>query len=163
MWSLVRHGPTFAVTPELAGICMRILSRHPPLTSPPIYTPRILSLLQVRRLFVSPEVTDPATIDLKWNEPDAEGITAFLVGEKGFSAARVEAGIAKLRKARSSGSQSRMDSFFKVVASPAAAAGGAGGPSALGVGAKRKTPDDKKGAKPAAKGAAAKKPAAGKK
>lgn len=112
-------------------------------------------------MFVSPEVTDPATIDLKWNEPDAEGITAFLVGEKGFSAARVESGIAKLRKARASGSQSRMDSFFKVVSSPAA--GGAGAPSAIGVGAKRKTPDDKKGAKPAAKGTAAKKPAAGKK
>lgn len=141
---------------SLAGVIAALDSeKHP--------VPKDCDYDEVRRLFVAPEVIDPATIDLKWNEPDAEGITAFLVAEKGFSAARVEAGIAKLRKARASGSQSRMDSFFKVVSSPAPAAGGAGGPSAVGVGAKRKTPDDKKGAKPAAKGGAAKKPAAGKK
>lgn len=64
-------------------------------------------------MFSHPEVEPAGKFDLKWNEPDEEGIKQFLVVEKGFNAARVESGIAKLKKARSGGSQLRMDSFFK--------------------------------------------------
>jgi flap endonuclease-1 len=81
---------------------------------------------EVRELFVNPHVADPATLDLKWVDPDEAGILKFLVEEKGFNAARVESGIAKLKKARTSGSQMRMDSFFKTVASPPTAAPVAG-------------------------------------
>lgn len=57
---------------------------------------------------------------------------------QGFNANRVTSGLVKLRKARTGGSQMRMDSFFKSVASTAP-------PPAAGV--KRKADEDKKGAK----------------
>eukprot|EP00727_Mastigamoeba_balamuthi_P008212 m51a1_g4011 putative flap endonuclease-1 (388) ;mRNA; r:556941-558485 len=75
-----------------------------------------------RELFRRPEVTDPATIELKWSDPDEAGLVEYLVKEKNFSEERVAAGIAKLKKARSTSVQGRLDSFFKPVApSPAAA------------------------------------------
>jgi flap endonuclease-1 len=90
---------------------------------------------EVRSLFTACEVADPASVDLKWVDPDEEGIKRFLIEEKGFSAARVESGIAKLKKARTAGSQMRMDSFFKMAA-PSAVPAKAG--AGAGVGAKRK-------------------------
>jgi flap endonuclease-1 len=157
---------------SLAGVLASLdKEKHP--------VPKDCDYDEVRRLFTAPEVADPASVELKWADPDEAGITRFLVEEKGFSSVRVEAGIAKLKKARTSGAQSRMDSFFKVVPGPAAGgAGGGGAGGGVGVGAKRKGPDPKaagkggaaKGgagggaggkAKPAA-GSAAKKPATGK-
>ncbi len=96
----------------------------------------------MKYLFLHPDVTDPSTIDLKWSDPDKEGIIKFLVEEKGFNPQRVETGIAKLQKARTSGQQLRMDSFFKAAPSPAGAGAGAG--SGSGAGAKRKA-DAQKG------------------
>ena len=116
--------------------------------------------LQVRKLFLEPEVLPATEVNLKWNDPDEEGLVEFLVKQKvrgalshydsvlrtairiissqrsvyavsntlllqGFNADRVSSGIAKLKKARGSGQQMRMDSFFKSVPStaPPAAAG----------------------------------------
>ena len=110
---------------------------------------------EVRALFVSPVVADPATVELKWTQPDEAGILQFLVKEKGFSEERIAPGIKKLIKARASGEQMRMDSFFKKVPPPAAAAGGGGGASSSsssssgGGGGKRK--GDEKGGKDAGK------------
>ena len=39
---------------------------------------------EVRQLFKEPEVTDPETIDLKWTDPDEEGLISFLCNNKGF-------------------------------------------------------------------------------
>ena len=39
---------------------------------------------EARELFINPDVTDPATIDLKWSEPNEEGIVEYMVKEKGF-------------------------------------------------------------------------------
>ena len=39
---------------------------------------------EARELFIHPDVIDPATIDLKWNEPNEEGIVEYMVKEKGF-------------------------------------------------------------------------------
>jgi hypothetical protein len=115
-----------------------------------IFSPTTPSLslchcLQVKSLFLKPEVIDPATIELKWGDPDKDGLMKFLVEEKGFNVQRVEGGIAKLQKARSSGQQLRMDSFFKVAPSsssassgPAAAGAGTKKGSQVGVGTKRK-------------------------
>lgn len=101
---------------------------------------------QVRSLFVAPEVTDPATIELKWGEPDEDGLRKFLVDEKGFNAARVDSGIAKLKKARTSGSQMRMDSFFKAAAPPTGFVHTGAGAGAITVaGVKRKLDDKGKG------------------
>lgn len=110
---------------------------------------------EVRGLFVKPEVADPETVDLKWGEPDEEGLKKFLVEEKGFAIARVESGIQKLKKARGSGQQMRMDAFFKVTANPAAASALKLGAPAPAAGFKRKG-DGKAGAA-GAKGNAAKK------
>jgi len=81
---------------------------------------------EVRALFITPDVADPETIDLKWGEPDEAGILQFLCKEKGFNEERISGGIKKLAKARSGGQQMRMDSYFSSLPSSAKpdAAGG---------------------------------------
>ncbi len=105
---------------------------------------------EVRALFVAPEVADPAGFDFKWGEPDEAGLKKYLAEDKGFAMARVEKGIATLKKARAAGSQSRMDSFFSAVPSGAPAKPAAAAASAAG-GGKRKLGKDapKPGAKKA--------------
>jgi flap endonuclease-1 len=99
---------------------------------------------EVRALFVTPEVADPETLDIKWVDCNEEGLLQFLVTEKGFQKDRIETGITRLKKSKSAGQQLRMDSFF---ASAPAAAGGGGSSSSGGGGGggvKRKA-DDKAG------------------
>lgn len=61
-------------------------------------------------------------VELKWKEPQREELVKFLVEEAGFNAERVNSQIDKLFKAHAANRkpQARMDSFFKVVANPAA-------------------------------------------
>ncbi|GBP55978.1 Flap endonuclease 1 [Eumeta japonica] len=73
---------------------------------------------QARKLFLEPEVTDPKSIEIKWNEPDEEGLVKFLCGDKQFNEERVRNGAKKLMKARSSTTQGRLDGFFTVVSTP---------------------------------------------
>lgn len=86
-----------------------------------------------RKLFKEPEVLDPATIDLKWKEPDEEGLVKFLCGDRQFNEDRVRAGAQKVLKSLKTATQGRLDSFFKVL------------PSTSPAPAKRKV-DEKKGA-----------------
>ncbi|XP_017877342.1 flap endonuclease 1 [Ceratina calcarata] len=72
---------------------------------------------QARLLFQEPEITDPATIDLKWSDPDEEGLVKYLCGDKQFSEERVRNGAKKLHKARNTSTQGRLDSFFTVLPS----------------------------------------------
>ena len=51
-----------------------------------------------RELFLNPSVADPETLEIKWGEPDVEGLVDFLVRDKGFSEERVRAGAARLSK-----------------------------------------------------------------
>ncbi len=39
---------------------------------------------EARELFIHPDVIDPETIDLKWTDPDEEGIVQYMCNEKGF-------------------------------------------------------------------------------
>lgn len=39
---------------------------------------------EARELFIKPDVTNPEEIELKWNEPDEEGIVKYMCDEKGF-------------------------------------------------------------------------------
>jgi flap endonuclease-1 len=39
---------------------------------------------EARELFLKPDVTDGATLDLNWNPPDEEGIVKYMCEEKGF-------------------------------------------------------------------------------
>ncbi|OAD54145.1 Flap endonuclease 1 [Eufriesea mexicana] len=73
---------------------------------------------QARLLFQEPEVMDPETIDLKWSEPDEEGLVKFLCGDKQFNEERVRNGAKKLHKARNTSTQGRLDTFFKVLPNP---------------------------------------------
>uniref|UniRef100_A0A1A9WIS1 Flap endonuclease 1 n=1 Tax=Glossina brevipalpis TaxID=37001 RepID=A0A1A9WIS1_9MUSC len=84
-----------------------------------------------RELFINPEVADPLTLEFKWIEPDEEGLVKFLCGDRQFNEDRVRSGAKKILKCKSSQTQGRLDSFFKVL------------PMATGATPKRKV-DDKK-------------------
>lgn len=73
---------------------------------------------EARRLFMEPEVADPADIDLKWTDPDEEGLVKYMCEEKGFNEDRIRSGSKKLVKARSGSTQGRLDTFFKVLPQP---------------------------------------------
>ncbi|XP_015919660.1 flap endonuclease 1 isoform X2 [Parasteatoda tepidariorum] len=70
---------------------------------------------EARELFKKPEVTDGENVELKWNDPDEEGLIKFLCGEKNFSEDRVKNGVKKLMKGRHGSTQGRLDSFFTVI------------------------------------------------
>lgn len=72
---------------------------------------------QARVMFSNAEVLDCKDVKLEWTGPQEEALTHFLVNEKGFGAERVKTAIAKLKKAKSTHSQQRMESFFKVLPS----------------------------------------------
>jgi len=91
---------------------------------------------QARRLFKNPEVADPETIDLKWVQPDEEGLVKFMCGEKNFNEDRIRNGAKKLAKAKQGQTQGRLDSFFKVLPSSKSPASPA---------VKRKAEETKKG------------------
>ena len=57
-------------------------------------------------------------LQLKWTDPDEEGLVKYLCGDKNFNEERVRNGAKKLAKARSGTTQGRLDSFFKVLPSP---------------------------------------------
>lgn len=65
--------------------------------------------VQARQLFIQCEVEDGATVEMKWAEPDEEGLKAFLVGRMGFNEERVISGIKRLKEAQQQKSQKRMD------------------------------------------------------
>ncbi|XP_046843518.1 flap endonuclease 1-like isoform X2 [Xenia sp. Carnegie-2017] len=71
---------------------------------------------EARALFKNPDVADPEKVELKWCDPDVDGLVHFLVKEKGFSEERIRSGISKLQKARKTSVQGRLDGFFKVLA-----------------------------------------------
>ncbi|XP_054715838.1 flap endonuclease 1-like [Uloborus diversus] len=70
---------------------------------------------EARELFKAPEVAECEKIELKWTEPDEEGLLKFLCETKGFSEDRVKNGVKKLLKARQGSTQGRLDSFFTVI------------------------------------------------
>ena len=68
---------------------------------------------EARQLFASPQVVDVSTTTLSWGPPDVAGLTAFLVGKHSFNEARVQKYCERLKACRASGSQMRLDAFFK--------------------------------------------------
>ncbi|CAD7012091.1 unnamed protein product [Ceratitis capitata] len=92
-----------------------------------------------RELFIKPDVTDPMNIELKWTEPDEEGLVKFLCGDRQFNEDRVRAGARKIQKSKNTQTQGRLDNFFKVL------------PSTNKPTPKRKGEDDKKTANKKAK------------
>jgi flap endonuclease-1 len=72
------------------------------ITLPPLYA-------QARQLFLQCDVHNADTVELKWEAPQEEKLTEFLVGRMGFSADRVASGIKRLKEAQMQKSQKRMD------------------------------------------------------
>lgn len=114
---------------------------------PKKYTvPENWAFARARELFRQPDVTDPAQVELKWTDPDEEGLVKFLCGDRQFSEDRVRNGAKKIMKTRTTSTQGRLDGFFKVMP---------GTPKAATTPGKRKAEDVKKGgpsAKKVAKG-----------
>lgn len=76
---------------------------------------------EARQLFLEPEVTPADDVQLKWSDPDEEGLVKFLCEENGFSEERIRNGAKKLLKGRNSTTQGRLDTFFKVLPSDSSA------------------------------------------
>jgi flap endonuclease-1 len=90
---------------------------------PAKYTiPGDFNYMAARELFKNPDVVAAEDIAIEFREPDAEGLTKFLVDEKLFNPQRVEKGIARLREALKKKTQGRLDQFFKVTTKGPAAA-----------------------------------------
>lgn len=73
---------------------------------------------RARSLFMEPEVADPKDIELKWTDPDEEGLVKFLCGDRQFNEERVRNGAKKLIKARTGTTQARLDGFFTLTTTP---------------------------------------------
>lgn len=52
---------------------------------------------------------------LKWTDPDEDGLVKFLCGDRQFSEERIRGGFKKIQKTRTTSTQGRLDGFFKVI------------------------------------------------
>ncbi|XP_018335737.1 flap endonuclease 1 [Agrilus planipennis] len=68
-----------------------------------------------RQLFIEPEVADPDSFEIKWSDPDEDGLVKYLCNDKQFNEERVRNGAKKLQRARGTATQVRLDGFFTVV------------------------------------------------
>lgn len=71
-----------------------------------------------RKLFISPAITNTENVELKWSAPNEDGIVKFLCGDREFTEERVRAGINKIKIAKATTQQTRIDSFFKIISLP---------------------------------------------
>ncbi len=64
-----------------------------------------------RRIFLDPDVTDD--YEIRFNEPDLDGLVGYMVGEFNFSEERVKNAVEKVKKEFDvSGTQARLDQWF---------------------------------------------------
>jgi flap endonuclease-1 len=62
-------------------------------------------IVPVHEFFVHPEVRDVESIELKWNDPDEEGLLKFLCDEKQFNRERITKSLEKIKKSRGTATQ----------------------------------------------------------
>ncbi|KAF0971964.1 hypothetical protein FDP41_009660 [Naegleria fowleri] len=81
--------------------------------------PELFPYEEVRTIFKNPDVIPASEIadQLKWTEPDEEGLIQFLVKEKQFDEERVRGYIKRIKASRGKPTQTRLDGFFKASAS----------------------------------------------
>lgn len=96
---------------------------------------------EVRKLFKEPNVADASTIDIKFEDPDEEGLVKFLHDEKGFQEERVRKAVTKIRASRKQSTQGRLTDFFGPATKVASTSDSSNSSK------KRKGEDTKKGAK----------------
>jgi len=68
--------------------------------------------VEARKLFKEMETVPMDDLTLKWNEPDGDGLRAFLCDEKGFQVERVDGGLRKLQEQLGKSVQGHLDAFF---------------------------------------------------
>lgn len=56
---------------------------------------------------------------MKWVDPDEDGLVAFLCSHRQFNEDRIRTGAKKIKNAKGTSTQGRLDSFFKVLPSTA--------------------------------------------
>jgi len=69
---------------------------------------------EARALFQVPDVVDTHSASLRWEPPNYDGLVTFLVGRHSFNESRVAKVVERLKALRHSGTQMRLDAFFKV-------------------------------------------------
>eukprot|EP01080_Neovahlkampfia_damariscottae_P012089 gene12089-5582_t len=69
---------------------------------------------QARQLFKKPLVTPSDEIEMKWKDPDEDGLFKFLVSEKGFEEKKVKNVLERIKKSRKQTNQQRISNFFTV-------------------------------------------------
>ncbi|ASJ10986.1 flap structure-specific endonuclease [Thermococcus sp. P6] len=69
-----------------------------------------VDLYAIKEFFLNPPVTDD--YELRWREPDEEGILKFLCDEHDFSEERVKNGLERLKKAVKEGKQATLEGWF---------------------------------------------------
>lgn len=75
---------------------------------------------KARDLFKNPDVTNKEDLPpFKWAAPKDKELTDFLVERCNFNADRVKTALGRIKKAKGKAGQRRLDSFFKVMPSPA--------------------------------------------
>jgi len=70
-----------------------------------------VDLYAIKDFFLNPPVTND--YELRWSEPDGEGIIKFLCDEHDFSEERVKNGLERLKKAVKAGRQRTLESWFR--------------------------------------------------
>ena len=90
---------------NIEGVLKNIdLKKHP--------LPEPFPFEEARQLFVTPEVCDVETTELKWGECDVAGLKQFLVEEKQFAEERITKAIERMQKCKGKSNQGRLESFF---------------------------------------------------
>lgn len=68
--------------------------------------------VEIKEIFLKPQVTD--SYEVKWRQPDIEGVVKFLCGEHDFSESRVRKAVEKLDKAmKETKTRTSLDMWFK--------------------------------------------------
>ncbi|KAL6947134.1 Elongation of fatty acids protein 2 [Hanseniaspora vineae] len=70
---------------------------------------------EARELFLNPEIVNGDTVDLKWETPNETELLKFMCEQNGFAEDRIKSGIERLKKGLKTGTQGRLDGFFKVI------------------------------------------------
>jgi len=70
-----------------------------------------VDLYAIKEFFLNPPVTDE--YELRWREPDEEGLIKFLCEEHDFSEERVKNGLERLKRALKAGKQRTLESWFR--------------------------------------------------
>ena len=68
-----------------------------------------------RDLFLNPEITPAAEVDVNWTDPDVDGIVEYMCKEKGFNEDRIRKGIKDMEASKTKQVQNRLTSYFGAV------------------------------------------------